>query len=137
MRSFKSAPAQNAESALLASTKALVGPFPCSAAIASTWKRRVFSSSLDIAFLALGLLSKSTRTYPDPGAGTCWMLIRLPASVAVAVVFVRTWKHSVLVVRGRIVVGRAGRDMINDRAPRGGIFCVFVFCFAFVLVDVM
>lgn len=73
--SFKSAPAQKAESELLANTKALVGPFPCSALMASTWNRRAFRSSLEIAFRAFGRLRRRTRTYPDPGAGICCTLI--------------------------------------------------------------
>lgn len=74
-RSFKSAPAQNAASALLAMTSALVGPVPPSAAIELTCLDRSSTIARDSAFRACGRFSSSTRTFPEPGAGTCWVLI--------------------------------------------------------------
>jgi hypothetical protein len=71
--SFKSAPAQKAESALLPMTSARVGPFPPSAAIDWTcWDSEV-RRFLDRAFRALGRLRRRTRMLPVPGAGTYWV----------------------------------------------------------------
>ena len=74
-RSFKSAPAQNAASLVLPRTSALVGPVPPSADIDCTCLVNSSNKALDRAFLASGLFSSKTRIFPDPGAGTCCVLI--------------------------------------------------------------
>lgn len=72
-RSLRSAPAQNAASTLLDSTTALVGPLPSSAAMVFTCLERVSRRLREIALRALGRFSCSKRTWPDPGAGICWV----------------------------------------------------------------
>ena len=76
--SFRSAPAQNAASELLARTSARVGPLPPSALMASTWSPRLFRSCRDSAFRASGLFNKRTLICPVPGAGISRTLITEP-----------------------------------------------------------
>lgn len=109
-RSFKSAPAQNAASALLAMISARVGPVPPSAAMELTWLDKSFTSARESAFRACGRFSRSTRTFPDPGAGTCCVSI---TASSVLVLYRET------VIRIDDVGDRASAE--ERRTSRGGI----------------
>lgn len=93
-RSFKSAPAQKAESALLAITNARVGPWPCSADIEWMWSDKLSSICVDRAFRASGRFRRSTRTCPEPVAGTCCGLITASSELVLVLnleVMIRNW----------------------------------------------
>lgn len=89
---------------------ALVGPVPPSAAMELTCFDKSFTRARESAFRACGRFSKSTLMFPEPGAGTCWVLI---TASSVLVLYRET------VIRIDDVGGRASAE--ESRTSRGGI----------------